>query len=108
MRLPHAGRLIGTGWSKDPPAPITGRLVDISDESTRATAVEVKITSFTPRPGTPHGACTVSDYQLISPRMPVEQTIAPRRATPFDGASIEFINKTSNHDACPGATIHLF
>jgi hypothetical protein len=89
------------------PAPITGRLVNISDESTHVTLVEVEITSITPRPGTSPGVCAASDYQLIAHRMPVGRSLQPGATTPFAGASVGFSNKTSNQDACQGATVHL-
>ena len=89
------------------PAPITGRIVNISDQSTRITAVDVEITSITPRRGSSASDCTSRDYRLIAARMPVGRTLQPGGATPFAGASIGFKNDTSNQDACQGATIHL-
>lgn len=87
------------------PAPITGRLVNHSDESTHVFAVDVTITAVTP--SGPVGACGPSDYRLSGTRMRVGRTLGPGGTTPFTGATIGFRNKTSNQDACKGATIHL-
>ena len=89
------------------PAPIIGRLVNHSDESTRVSAVDVTITGVTPSPSAPTGACGPSDYRLIASRMPVGRTLQPGGTTPFAGAAIAFSNKSSNQDACKRATIHL-
>ena len=49
----------------------------------------------------------VSDYRLVATQMPLGRTLSPGGTTPFAGASIGFSNKTTNQDACQGATVHL-
>ena len=89
------------------PAPITGRLLNHSAESTHITAVDVQIASITPRSNPSAGACGVSDYLLIAARMRVGRTLEPGGTTGFAGASIGFNNKLTNQDGCKGATIRL-
>ncbi len=89
------------------PAPITGRLVNHSAESTYITAVVVKIGSVTPRANSSAGACRVGDYQVIAARMRVGRTLGPGGSTAFAGASIGFNDKVTNQDGCKGATVHL-
>lgn len=89
------------------PAPITGRLVNHRRHSIRITAVEVTITSITSAPGAPAGACSASDYRLTAARMQVGRILTPGASTPFGGASLGFADRTSNQDACQGATVHL-
>jgi LPXTG-motif cell wall-anchored protein len=89
------------------PAPITGRLVNHSNDSTHVSAVEVAITTVTPAPGAPTGGCGPRDYLILKPQMRVERTLGPGAAAPFTGAAIGFANKNLNQDACQGATIHL-
>lgn len=89
------------------PVPITGRLVNRSDESTLVTTVDVQIASITTRSDSSPGRCDASDYRLTHPRMPVQLTLDPGSGAPFAGAFIVFANKPSNQDACQGAVIHL-
>ena len=89
------------------PAPVTGRLVNHSAESTHINAVEVEIASITHRSHPSVGACGVGDYQVIAARMRVGRTLGPGGSTAFAGASIGFNNKLTNQDGCKGATIHL-
>jgi hypothetical protein len=111
---PSVGRLIVTETSTTvglapgvAPAPITGRVVNHSSESTRITAVDVQIASITRSSASSGSACGISDYQLIAARMPVGRTLGPGGATDFAGASIKFNNKTINQNGCKGAIVHL-
>ncbi len=90
-----------------PPTAITGLVRNNGNDSTRITAVLVEITSVTLSPGAPAGDCSVSDYVLREPLMPVGAMLSPGGSTPFAGASIGFFNKTTNQDACQYATVHL-
>jgi len=89
------------------PIPIAGRLVNEGGDSTWITAVDVEISSITRRSDSTIGSCDASDYLVGDPRMPVEQALGPEGSTRFTGATIGFVNKSSNQDACKGAVIHL-
>lgn len=89
------------------PRPITGRVVNVSDERTDITDVEVEIAAVSPAAGAAVGPCDASDYQISSTRMPVGRVLGPEGSTSFRGASIGFSDKPSNQDACQGATVHL-
>ena len=89
------------------PVPITGLVVNNGPDSTYLAAVEVEITSVTTRPGTDAGTCDAGDYHLLDTRMPVGRTMDPGGSVPFAGASIGFMNKPVNQDACQQAVVHL-
>ncbi len=91
------------------PVAITGLIQNTGSDSTTIAAVDVAITSVTTGPAVPAsaGTCDPDDYVLLGTRMPVGQTLEPGGSAPFAGASIGFSNKTTNQDACQGATIHL-
>jgi hypothetical protein len=76
-------------------------------DSTDIIAVNVEITGVTTHPGAVPGPCDPSDYVLLDARMPVGRTLDPGGSTPFAGASIGFNDKSTNQDACKGATIQL-
>ncbi len=89
------------------PVAITGIVWNNSTESTVITAVDVEIIGVRTGPGSVPGVCDPSDYVLLNSQMPVGQTLAPGGSTAFEGATIGFSNKSTNQDACKGATIEL-
>ncbi len=90
------------------PVPITGLVVNNGADSTFVTAVRVEIVGVTRAPGSAAGPCDASDYVLLAPRMSVGRTLGPwGGSSTFSGASIGFANKSSNQDACQGATVQL-
>lgn len=89
------------------PVAITGRVVNNSADSTHIAVVEVEISAVTTAPGARPGTCDASDFVLLDTRMLVDRTLDPGGATPFTGASIGFLNKPTNQDACQQAVIHL-
>jgi hypothetical protein len=89
------------------PARITGIVRNNGTDSTYITAVNVQITGVLRAPDAPYGRCDASDYRLVDPLMPVGRTVRPGSFTAFQGASIGLRNKSSNQDACKGATITL-
>lgn len=90
------------------PAEIAGLVVNNGPDSTFITAITVEITAVTKRAGAVDGTCDASDYVLLDTRMPVGRTLAANGgSTDFSGAVIGFNNKSSNQDACQGATIAL-
>jgi LPXTG-motif cell wall-anchored protein len=90
------------------PVPITGRVVNNGADSTYIDVVTVEITAVTTAPGTPAAACDASDYRLLVTTMAVGRTLGPDGGTAaFSGASIGFVDKPVNQDACQRATVHL-
>jgi len=58
--------------------------------------------------GAAAGTCGAGDHVLLDVRMPVGQPLASYGgSTAFAGASIGFDDKSTNQDACQGATVHL-
>jgi hypothetical protein len=97
-----------TGLAPDfAPVAITGLVVNHSADSTFVTSVTVNIASVTKRSGAVAGQCTVSDYVLFDPTMPVGVMLRPGASTTFAGAKIGFNDKASNQDACQGALVGL-
>jgi LPXTG-motif cell wall-anchored protein len=89
------------------PAAITGRVLNNGFDSTFIVAITVNVVSVEKGAGPAVGPCDASDYVLLDVRMPVGRMLGPREATTFGGASIGFNDKSTNQDACKGATIHL-
>lgn len=83
-------------------------MVNNGPDSTFLTAIRVEIAAVTKLRGAAAGRCDASDYLLLDTRMDVGRTLAPGGgSTTFSGAAIRFNNKSSNQDACQGATIKL-
>jgi LPXTG-motif cell wall-anchored protein len=90
------------------PVEITGRVVNNGPDDTFITAISVEIVGVTKLTGSAAGPCDASDYVLVDSRMPVGKLLAPNGgSTAFRGAAIGFNNKSTNQDACQGATIQL-
>ncbi|WP_396045514.1 hypothetical protein [Aeromicrobium sp. UC242_57] len=89
------------------PTAIIGTVTNTSQDSTYVTDVTVRITSVTKQRGQSEGACTASDYVLLSSQMPVNRPLPKLSAVTFSGASIGFRNTSRNQDTCQGATVHL-
>lgn len=70
--------------------------------------VTVSIDSVTKASGAPAGTCDATDFTLANATMTVDAEIAAGTAQgSFSGATIQFNNKTTNQDACKGATVNL-
>lgn len=90
------------------PVPITGRVVNHGPDSTFITAISVEVIGVQRAAGSATGRCDASDYRLHDIRMPVGVTLEPLGGSAeFSGASIGFHNKSTNQDACQGATVQL-
>ena len=89
------------------PADITGTVRNNGTDSTYLAAVDVKIIRVLKAPGSARGACDPSDYTLQNSLMPVGLTLPAGGSAAFQGASIGFNNKSTNQDACQGATVQL-
>jgi hypothetical protein len=70
--------------------------------------VTARIASVTKASNAPDGTCDASDYTLTNETMTVG-TEVPRGTGMggWDGATIQFHNKTTIQDACKGATVNL-
>ena len=90
------------------PKLITGVVANNGPDSTFITAIVVSIVGVVQADDAAPGDCDASDYVLLDVRMPVGETLGPDGdATDFEGAAIGFNNKSTNQDACQGATIRL-
>jgi hypothetical protein len=89
------------------PAPVTGLVVNNGTDSTYVAAVAVEITHVTAEAGTPAGACSAADYRVRDAMMTVGKTLGPGGSASFAGASIGFVDRPTDQDACQRATVHL-
>ena len=70
--------------------------------------VTASVSSVTKAGGAPAGTCDASDYTLANATMTVGTEVAAGTASgAWTGATLKFNNKTSNQDACKGATVNL-
>ena len=90
------------------PRPITGLVVNNGPDDTFVAAVWVRISSVVKAPGARTGSCDATDYVLLNTRMRVQKMLAPSGGSAtFGGARIGFTNKSTNQDACKGASVTL-
>lgn len=89
------------------PAAITGVVVNHGNDSTYVTSVTVSMVSVTKTLIHAPGTCDTGDYLLTDVTMPVDQMLEPGQSADFGGARISFRDKSTNQDACQGATIGL-
>jgi hypothetical protein len=93
----------------DAPQAISGDFDNGGSSAVHVRAVTVRIASVEKAPGAAPGTCDRSDFALGSPKMAVDELVAPgigRGA--WTGATIQFRDKpTTNQDACKGATLRL-
>lgn len=90
----------------DTPQTISGTVTNNASQSAYVAQVVVSIASVT-KGGSPVVGCDATDYALTNPTMNVAKDIAGGSSTTFSGATIQFNDKTSNQDACKGATVNL-
>jgi hypothetical protein len=69
--------------------------------------VEVRIDTITKAPHAAAGTCDASDYILLNPQMAVNQSVPPHGSVQFTGATLGFNDRSTNQDACKGATVRL-
>jgi hypothetical protein len=97
-----------TGLAPDvPPSAIAGRVTNMSADDTYIVQITASVYAVTKANGASPGTCDATDYVILAPVMPVGQALAGGASTTFSGASIGFLNKSSNQDACQGATVTL-
>jgi hypothetical protein len=90
------------------PSLIVGRVTNNGPDDTFLTAIVVSIGSIVKATGAMPGTCDASDYVLVDPRMAVGVQLAPDGGSAeFSGARIGFNDKSTNQDACKGATVEL-
>jgi len=90
------------------PAEIRGLVVNNGPDSTYITAIDVEIVGVVRRIGAAAGTCDASDYVLDDERMLVGQTLNSYGGSAvFAGAAIGFNNKSTQQNACQGATVQL-
>ena len=89
------------------PADIAGRVTNNSTDDTSIAEVTVSVLEVIKSPGARAGTCDASDYVIVDPVMPVGVALAGGASTTFAGASIGFVDKVTNQDACQGAIVRL-
>jgi hypothetical protein len=89
------------------PEAIAGRVTNNSADDTFIVDVTVSIHSVIQAAGAVAGECDATDYELFDPVMPVGAALAAGASTEFEGASIGFVNKETNQNACQRATVVL-
>jgi hypothetical protein len=92
----------------DSPQTISGNFDNPNAGPIHVSTVTVSIDSVTKASGAPAGTCDATDFTLANATMTVDAEIAAGTAQgSFTGATIQFNNKTTNQDACKGATVNL-
>lgn len=85
---------------------VAGTVMNKGTSSAYVTQVTLSISSVIPPAGVT-GTCNASDYTVGSATMSIRQDIAPGATVSSGGAPIGFNAKTTNQDACKGATVTL-
>lgn len=88
------------------PVAIHGTVTNNSDDDTYIDDIEVSIVAVTLAAGAV-GACSIADFVLLNPVMPVDAALAPHATVTFAGASIGLVDAAWNQDACQDATVEL-
>lgn len=87
---------------------ITVTVKNNADNNAYVTQVVASIASVTKADGAPAGTCAAGDYTLSNATMTNGAGDLAKDATAtFSGATLGFNNKTTNQDACKGATVNL-
>ena len=94
-----------------PNRPAEGISVSVRNDAENnayVTQVVASIASVTKADGAPAGTCDASDYTLTGATMTNGAgDLAKGASASFSGAQLAFNNKTTNQDACKGATVNL-
>jgi hypothetical protein len=97
-----------TGLAPGKPADAVEAIgTNIGDSSVFVQKVVARISSVTKAPLAVAGACDAMDYIVETAQMPVNQTVPPAGSVEIGGATIAFNDRSTNQDACKGATVHL-
>lgn len=92
----------------DEPQPLSGTFTNSDEGPVYVGTVTASIASVNKANGAPDGTCDATDYTLVGAAMTVdaEVPVGFRQGT-WTGATIQFNDKTTNQDACKGATVNL-
>jgi hypothetical protein len=85
---------------------ISGTVHNTATHSVFVHQVSVTISGVT-QAANATGTCSVSDYTLANPVMPLNAKLAANDTTTFSGATLAFNDKDINQDGCKGATVQL-
>jgi len=87
---------------------ISGDFTNPNSGPVQVNTVTAAIASVTKAAGAPAGTCDATDYALAGAAMTVNASVPAGSAQgAWTGATIKFTNKTTNQDACKGATVNL-
>jgi hypothetical protein len=89
------------------PEVIAGTVTYAGNDSAVVASVRVSIHSVTKAEEALPGVCDASDYLIVDPVMLVGRTLRPGESAGFSGATIEFVDKATNQNACKLATVTL-
>lgn len=90
-----------------PTQPLSGNFNNPNVGPTYVATVTAAISSVTKAAGAPVGTCDASDYQLTQPGAVNADVPSGTGVGAWTGGSIRMINKSTNQDACKGATVNL-
>lgn len=87
---------------------LAGTVTNNGSDEAYVTAIVASIVAVHRSVSAVPGRCEITDFDLTTPRMPVETVLnASGGAVAFSGARIGLVDKSTNQDACMGATIDL-
>lgn len=87
---------------------ISGNFTNSNSSQVYVTSVTASIASVVKAQGAPAGTCDATDYTLLNTVMTIGRQIPPgTNVDTWSGATISFNNKSTNQDACKGATVNL-
>jgi hypothetical protein len=91
----------------DSPQTISGNFDNGNSGPVFISTVTVSISSVQKATGAPAGTCDATDFALANATMTVGAEIPVGVGGAWSGATIQFVNKPVNQDACKGATVNL-
>lgn len=86
---------------------LAGNFSNTNAATIHVSSVTVSISSVDKAIGAPAGTCDASDFVIANATATVNQDIPTGTSGSWSGPTIQFNNKTTNQDACKGATVNL-
>lgn len=87
------------------PSTLSGTFNNPNTSPVYVNDVTATLASVTGSVGTP--ACTVADYELVTPTISIDAEVAADDTTAWSGIQVRMLNSSTNQDACKNATINL-
>ena len=86
---------------------LSGTFTNPNSGPVYVSTITASIGSVTKASDAPTGTCAASDFTLANATMTVNAEVLADDSSTWTGATIKFNNKTTNQDACKGATVNL-